>query len=106
KKDLIPLLVDQDGYRLGQEIASHYEEATMDIGAGDRIFFYTDGLTDIKDPKGELLEERGMIKALTMAATQGKNVREVVDLLAREANQFRNKNMLQDDVTFFACEIS
>ncbi len=106
KKDLLPLLMDNDGFRLGQELASRYEEATIDIGPGDKIFFYTDGLTDIQDPTGQILDERGMIKSLTLAATRAKDVREMIEIIASDANTYRNKSMLADDVTFFACEYS
>jgi sigma-B regulation protein RsbU (phosphoserine phosphatase) len=104
KKDLIPLLLDKDGFRLGQELVSRYEEGSVEIHPGDRLFFYTDGLTDIRDPKGEILDERGMIKILTGAATRCHDIREMVETMATEANQYRSQTMLQDDVTFFACE--
>ena len=104
KKDLLPLLSEDQGFRLGQEISSRYAEVTIDFAAGDRLFLYTDGLTDIESPSGKVWEERGLIKSLTQAATQNANIQEVMMRIAQEANEFRSGAALKDDVTFFGIQ--
>ncbi len=104
KKDLIPLLSEDQGFRLGQEISSRYGEVVIDFEPGDRLFLYTDGLTDIENPEGKLWEERGLIKSLTSAATNNDNIQTAMVGIVTEANEFRSGAALKDDVTFFGVQ--
>ncbi len=106
KNSLIPLMSEIQGARLGQDITSRYTETSIDFAAGDMVFIYTDGLTDIENQKAKTWDERGLMKALTLAKNEGLDLKGVVDIIVEKSAEFRNQAPLSDDVTFFAFEFS
>lgn len=102
KNDLVPLLGEIQGLRLGQDINSRYTENVVELGAGDLVFVYTDGLTDIETPEGKVWDERGLIKSLVTALSEKTDPQFIVESVSSKSNEFRNLAALKDDVTFFA----
>ncbi len=102
KNDLVPLLGEAQGLRLGQEINSRYTESYVELSAGDLVFVYTDGLTDIESPEGKVWDERGLIKSLVNSLSENTDPKFVVENVSNQSNEFRNMAALKDDVTFFA----
>lgn len=87
--------------RLGQARDSVYKEASIHLGVGDSVFFYTDGIADIQNPGRVAWGERKFIKALLDA---NKDYPEVATLVERFSGKFmdhRQSTPLIDDVTFF-----
>lgn len=104
KQDLIPLNEVNDP-RLGERSDSEYHEARIFIAPGDRIFFYTDGMPDIKNPAGESWGERTLVKNVITAFNQGRDTEIVATKLQQQINEFRGGTKLDDDVTFFVCQV-
>lgn len=103
KKDLIPLN-DVNNPRLGQDRDTKYKEVTLQLEDGDKIFFYTDGISDIRNSQGDALGEREFIKAL-IDANQGFPVIDIaVEKFVHRITEYRNNTTLIDDVTFFMIE--
>lgn len=105
KSDLIPLN-EVTSPRLGQARDTTYEKVTLDLGLGDRILFYTDGIPDIENPEKKAWGEREFIKAILstnqkfpLAADSSKAL---VDLFS----QYRQGAPLKDDITFFIAHFS
>lgn len=106
KNDLIPILADVQGLRLGHQLNSRFEESTCDIEPGDMVFVYTDGLTDLENQDGKFWDERGLMKALTLAKNEGTDLKNFVDIVIEESTKFSGALPPKDDVTFFAFEYS
>ncbi len=104
KKDLIPLN-DVNGPRLGQNKEMEYEQITIDLEAGDRILFYTDGIPDIQNPDLEAWGEREFVKGILIANSNYPEVDVAVKNLATLFSTFRNGAPLKDDITFFMFQI-
>lgn len=100
KKDLIPLN-EVNNPRLGQARDSKYEETSVKLGAGDSVFFYTDGIPDIQNPSQGAWGEREFIKALLAASKDSANVGDTVDKFVVSFQDYRQSAPLVDDVTFF-----
>jgi sigma-B regulation protein RsbU (phosphoserine phosphatase) len=104
KKDLIPLN-DVNSPRLGQARDSSFEEATLQLESGDRIFAYTDGLFDIKNPQGAAFGEREFLKLFLTLNEDFPEVKSVSSLLVDRLNQYRQHEPLIDDVTYWFFDV-
>jgi sigma-B regulation protein RsbU (phosphoserine phosphatase) len=100
KKDLVPLN-EVNNPRLGQARDSVYEQTSVQVDAGDGVFFYTDGIPDIQNPSKEAWGEREFIKALIAANKDFPEVGDSVDRFALSFQSHRQGAALVDDVTFF-----
>lgn len=104
KRDILPLM-DSSGLRLGEDPSSEYEEVEVSLSAGDRLVFYTDGITELVGPDGKFWGERKFLKTLLDGFNSNADITEVSDNLLIEINNHRDGHPLEDDVTFFMTEI-
>src|SRR5437762_721580 len=72
KKDL-HLLFGKVAPRLGEDLKTEYEETVLKVQKDDIFFFYTDGLLEVRDPKGQPWLERNLIKVLAQSVTEKRN---------------------------------
>lgn len=77
-----------------------YTEHTITLSKGDRIFVYSDGVTEATNGENELFEEERLLQA--MKATENlnapdtlKKIREKIDEFVGEAEQFDDITMLE-----------
>lgn len=100
RKDLVPLN-EVNNPRLGQSRNSNYEQTSIQLGAGDSVFFYTDGIPDIQNPGKDAWGEREFLKALVAASKDNPSVGDYVDRFVASFQGYRQGAPLVDDVTFF-----
>ena len=100
KKDLVPLN-EVNNPRLGQSRDSIYEQTSVQLSAGDSVFFYTDGIPDIQNPGKDAWGEREFLKALIAANKDYPGVGESVERFVTDFQTHRQGAPLVDDVTFF-----
>ena len=100
RKDLIPLN-EVNGQRLGEQRKTKYAEATLTLDGSESVFFYTDGVSEVKNPQGESLGERGFLKVLVNAANSESETSNRVSYLKGSLADYREGIELPDDVTFF-----
>lgn len=100
KKDLIPLN-EVNNPRLGQARDSEYQQTSIQLEAGDAVFFYTDGIPDIQNQSKEAWGEREFLKALIAANKDYPSVGDSVSRFAATFQGHRQGAPLVDDVTFF-----
>lgn len=103
KKDLVPLM-DVIGPRLGEKIDSIYEEVTLDLVQGDCLVFYTDGIIDLQDIKGNKWGERTFIKMIVEANAGTQSLNDRMAFLRRGITSYRGDAELIDDITLFMAE--
>ena len=80
-----------------------YKEYELELGSGDKLFLYTDGLTEANDANGEMFGIDGLVSALNENADGAPEtiiggVKKAVDDFAKEAEQF-------DDITMLCLEV-
>ncbi len=103
KKDLLPLM-EGVGPRLGDRSGTTYEEVTVELQPGDALCFYTDGVMDVHNSKGEGWGEREFVKSLMRAVDTGETAKAKMDMLKADISEYRQNSPLIDDVTLFLCE--
>jgi sigma-B regulation protein RsbU (phosphoserine phosphatase) len=101
KKDLIPLN-EVNNPRLGQARSTKYDETSVDFDFEDFVFFYTDGVPDVRSANGEAAwGEREFLK--TIVETQGgfPTAEVFIERFVNKMQTYRSGSTLVDDVTFF-----
>ena len=80
---------------LGLMPVSSYEEKEIVLDAGESVLFYSDGLVEAHDPKGELF---GFPRLQRLIATRSAGSgEELVDFLLEELYSFTGEGWGQED---------
>jgi serine phosphatase RsbU (regulator of sigma subunit) len=90
------------GLPLGLFPDAEPERETLELGQGDLLFFYSDGVTDARSPDMQYFEDR-LADELAGAAgrTAAQTTRMVQDLVARFA-----QDDLRDDMTILVARVT
>ncbi len=93
------LYKDKHGLVIGGMEGIKYKEYTLELGHGDKLFLYTDGVPEATDSDTNMFGTDRMIEALNIdpnAAPQQilKNVRQAVDDFVKDAEQFDDLTMM------------
>ena len=90
----IPLAIDLD---------THYSQITISMTPGDRLFAYTDGITDAPNPEGERFGLTRLKDALD--ANTGTPLSELKSAVLKTLHEFAEKELTHDDITLIGMEI-
>jgi len=85
----------------GQEI--RYREGQLQIHPGDKLFVYTDGITEYQNPAGEFFGTDRFYE--TINALQGQPVADIVARSIKSLMDFGNFAKPQDDITLLGLEL-
>jgi serine phosphatase RsbU (regulator of sigma subunit) len=81
------------GMPLGLMPGMSYEEKEIELDAGEGVLFYSDGLVEAHDPKGEMF---GFLRLRALVAEYGE-LRSLGDLLLEELYSFVGEGWEQED---------
>ncbi len=98
KSDGFPLNIP-----LAIELDTLYEQFTISMVPGDRLFVYTDGIIDTPSPVGESFGLTRLKDVLDANATA--SLSELKSAVLKTLNQYAQKELTHDDVTLIALEI-
>ena len=79
-----------------------YTNNTIKMNAGDRLFIYTDGITEATNDYDELYGEERLLHVLQSVLAKGKNSRDILDVLRNDLNDFVLEAPQFDDITMLA----
>ena len=90
---------DRHSFVIGGLTDVSYREYELQLEKGDKLFLYTDGVTEATDEKGELFGTERMLGALNAFAESSPReiltgVKDAVDAFVGEAEQFDDMTML------------
>ena len=90
---------DRHSFVIGGLTDVSYREYELQLEKGDKLFLYTDGVTEATDEKGELFGTERMLGALNACADSSPReilagVKDAVDAFVGEAEQFDDMTML------------
>jgi serine phosphatase RsbU (regulator of sigma subunit) len=81
-----------------------YEEKEIVLDSGQGVFFYSDGLVEAHDPKGEMF---GFPRLRALVAEHAEEERRLGDFLLEELSSFVGEGWEQeDDITLLTLERS
>ena len=91
------------GFLLGIVPDAEYDESSVELAVGDRLCLYTDGVTESRDPNGELFGLLRLEAALAGAGRGGAEavLRRLVEALAA----FRGERPPGDDLTLAVADV-
>jgi serine phosphatase RsbU (regulator of sigma subunit) len=92
------------GMPLGLMPGMNYEEGGASLREGNRVLFYSDGLVEAHDPRGEMF---GFPRLRKLVADHGEEERSLGDFLLEELYSFVGERWEQeDDITLLTLERS
>ncbi len=95
--------VGQGGYPVGIMPGLEYEDLELQLEKGDRLFLYSDGITECNDDSGEQFSEERLIKLIQ--GGQDLPEKELLDRIEENLRQWKGNDEFEDDVTLLALEI-
>jgi len=103
KKNEIEHLIENQGPRLGDRDSFTYTSTDLVLNPGDRVFFYTDGIFDIKNKESKAFSERNLYQYLTEAHFNYGNLLDFNESFSQRMQEFEYFAS-SDDITFFTIE--
>jgi sigma-B regulation protein RsbU (phosphoserine phosphatase) len=102
KGELIPVL-DDGGIPIGIIPEPVYREHSVQLSPGDRVFFFTDGLTELANPKGARFGEERLKKYLKKTAKN--RLERTVEDLTQMISNWQGEEPRMDDLTILGIEL-
>lgn len=102
KKADVATIGDNPGPSLGRQADSSYSEASVTIGAGDVVLFYTDGLTECENKDKELMGEGRFIRQIVKHWNSEKDLGPFIKSVKDTMEAHRQAHPFADDITYFA----
>lgn len=90
---------------LGSTDAPVFTNNDLPLSKGDWLYFFTDGVLDLRTREGRSLGPRQMYKFICQALNQFTTPKDVVGDFEKSMSHFRIDEPLVDDVTFFFAQI-
>jgi serine phosphatase RsbU (regulator of sigma subunit) len=87
------------GPPLGMFGNSTYVAAESDLGSGDLLVLFTDGLTDLRDASDELFGESRILESVRQHRT--RPLKEIASVVLNEGRSFNATPQPEDDLTLF-----
>ena len=98
-----PVMLASDGFPIGLA-KDAYEERSVRLAAGDRLYLYSDGVPEAMDSVGE---QFGYVRLLQAIGRGGaESLQENVAALLGETERWRGAASARDDVAILAVEVS
>ena len=97
-----PVILKSDGSPIGLA-EDEYEERSVRLAAGDRLYLYSDGVPEAMNPAGEQFGRAQLLEAISRSRSEP--LRNSVAALLSEVEQWQGTASSQDDISILAVEI-
>src|SRR6202040_1271081 len=97
----VPVILESQGFPIGLADVA-YEERSVRLGAGDRLYLYSDGVPEAMDPAGKRFGDARLLEAI--AQGRSEPLEEGVATLLREIARWHGSESPQDDISILAVE--
>ena len=99
-----PRALTGKGGPLGIDASAEFEEVELQLEPGERVFFYTSGLTQARDAAGKVYGAARLKKLLRVRTEQAPDA--VIDRVRKDLRAHRGKRHFETDVTMVALALS
>ena len=103
KDGCFEILKDKHGFVLGGMPGMKYKDYELQLGEGDKLFLYTDGLPESTDRGNRMLGTEGMIEALNRV--KDGTPKEIIDGVLKTVDEFVGEADQFDDLTMLCLEM-
>lgn len=109
----LPIVVSRDnrvnllsgsGFPVGIEQNFKYSEICLKLKPGDRIYMYSDGLTEARNPEGELFGTERLMRLTTNA--DAEPIADSIEKILSEINRWCGPDGPEDDLSLLVCEVT
>jgi serine phosphatase RsbU (regulator of sigma subunit) len=97
-------MIGEGGFPVGMLPAASYERLEFDLGPGDRLFIYSDGLVEAEDQGGEQFSEDRLQALVRKAAAEPSAI--LLDRVDDALRNWRGSETLDDDLSVLMLERS
>ncbi len=94
--------INGEGVPVGMMPDMTYQSQTIQLQPGDRLFLYSDGITECENPDGEQFGDDRLLDCLKHCLTL--NISETIRYVENEIRQWRSEDGFDDDVTYLLLE--
>ena len=98
-----PVLFETPGFPIGLAEEA-YGEHLIRLTPGDRLYLYSDGLTDAMSPAGRCFSDARLLEVITR--TRANPLTEQIEALLAEVTRWQEGQNPQDDISILALEIA
>jgi len=98
-----PMILESQGFPLGLT-DSAYEERSVHLSVGDRLYLYSDGVPEAMDAAGKQFGNTRLLNVIGLARSEP--LQESVATLLREIARWHGFESPQDDISILAVEVS
>ena len=98
-----PVILESQGSPIGLADDA-YEERSVRLGAGDRLYLYSDGVPEAMDPAGKQFGDARLLEAIGRGRSEP--LQEGVATLLGEIARWHGSERPQDDISILAVEVS
>ncbi|MDP6580430.1 MAG: SpoIIE family protein phosphatase [Vicinamibacterales bacterium] len=98
-----PVILEAAGLPIGMFPDADYDEFVVTLGGGDRLYFYSDGVTDALNQADEDFGRERLME--TLDATQTLPLAGTLRDLRAAVSRWRGTDRLDDDLTMLAIEV-
>ncbi|QDT66164.1 PP2C family protein-serine/threonine phosphatase [Calycomorphotria hydatis] len=104
-KEHVRTLEEARNIPLGLMEGVEYENATIQLQAGDRLVFYTDGITEAQDREGRLFGKTRLDSLLEMGCGHLPSAQCIADNIAKAVRAYSDGAMVPDDRTLIVANV-
>lgn len=103
RKDRSPQLLTGGGLPVGMFDDAEYEDYSIQLSPGDRLYFYSDGITEAMNKQGTTLDTEGLIRFIK--ETQDHSLKESLVVCMDKLRHWCKPFSFADDVSLLALEL-
>ena len=100
---VVPRQLPGGSMPIGVMADTEFEEASVQLAPGDRLFFYSDGITEATNDRGEMLQTDGLIRFLRRS--QSRPLNEAIEQCIQDLKRWCGPVPFADDISLLALEI-
>jgi sigma-B regulation protein RsbU (phosphoserine phosphatase) len=98
-----PVILESQGFPIGVADDA-FEERSVRLGAGDRLYLYSDGVSEAMDPARKQFGDARLLE--TIGQSRSEPLQASVATLLGEIGRWHGSQSFQDDISILAVEIS
>lgn len=102
-RDAEPACVEASGFPIGVIDEAEFEDQSMQLEPGDRLYLYSDGIPEAENPDRELFGQDRLVAAL--GDTRAEDLEGSVSSLLQRLGDWRGRAPMGHDVSLVAVEI-